>query len=422
VDARTIVTPSLRRHHDPVVIPGTWLTALVGLPNDEIVAYAHGAAIRGTVATPLTRPIQIPMQIDERAANGAYVSQEDGRFDRNDEVIVMAADVGGWVLTPTVEIDGVSRAPQAVVTVTDPLGGQGWIYLLHIAKSIHQIRAPQVDYVAYDDTRDAITGRGHYTLGFSPDTFSRDYLAIASDATDILDREKFHLVGSAQIDPSPFPLPFDITGDNLTKQAVKAIDGPVRVTRVATYSLMFLGQEVAQLPITLFGYRAMVGLPVPAPAGDDGGLKLDRVHYANNLNAQAEGMTYYDANTPTGVGIDGVPDEVPPTPMAIWNQIVGTRGTLIHIYQGAAQLGGSQMTHYVDDAAQGLYGETGFTVQAPSPSEPFTLLMATYVLTEPHTADLGAKYAEHLANPLQIRVWNATAATSAVIYLPLVVK
>jgi hypothetical protein len=411
-----IITPSLQRPYDPVIISGAWLTGLMGLPTDEIVACAHGASIKGTVVTPLIRPIQIPMQIDERAENGPYVLHEDGRLDANDELIVMASDVGGWVLTPTLTVEGIQFTPRTMVTITDPLGGQGWIYLFHIPNAT----ATDTDYVIYDRESDAISGSNHYTLGFSADKFPRDYLALTSDAIDILEQEKVRIVGSAKIDP--IFLPFDITGDNLVKQEVRAIDGPVRVTRVATYTLMVLGQNVAQVPITLFGYRALVLQPVPVPSGDSEDLTLTRVQYSNNLNEQAAGMTYYDANTLAGASIDGEPDVITTTPMATWHQIAGTRGTLINIYQGVARMRGSQSTHYEDDAGQNLYGNAGFMVQDPSPTEDFILLMATYFLTESHTANMGVKYAEYMANPLQISVWNVVTATTTRIYLPLIVK
>ena len=340
---------SLDRPHDPVVVPGEALPGLSGVPLDEVFVYAYQ-----TVLT----PVQIPAQIDERTADGVYVPLEDGRLDANDELVFMAADAGGWVLSPTLKLGETSLAPAAVVTLTDPLGGEGWVYLYRSAALTPTVTR----YVTYDAPADRIMGQGHYALGFHPGGFFRDYLTLGTGDVDLLDREQVRITVTVRY--LGFAMDFSLDEEDLVSQSVHAVVGPVRVTRVATYTLSALGQAWTSEPSALFGYRSLLVSPIElAAAGADEITSMDDLRYSFNLNAHAAGMTYYDPNNPDGVVIDGLPDAITDTPVATWNQVSGMTGTLISVYQGLDTLGELPRTFYRDDRTVEAYGNAGFEVE-----------------------------------------------------------
>ncbi|MFN2167999.1 MAG: hypothetical protein ACK2U9_17290, partial [Anaerolineae bacterium] len=76
---------------------------------------------------------QIPFQVDEVDASGAYVSNEDGLLDGNDEVVFMAKDLGGQTTGAPSSSGGQPLASiWYTIEVSDPLvaGAKGWAYVL----------------------------------------------------------------------------------------------------------------------------------------------------------------------------------------------------------------------------------------------------------------------------------------------------
>ena len=49
-----------------------------------------------------------------------------------------------------------------------------------------------------------------------------------------------------------------------------------------------------------------------------------------DFNQNIVGGIYYDANTPSGVPVDGKPDAVATTPASLWQQISAATGTVMH--------------------------------------------------------------------------------------------
>jgi len=408
---RAFIPPSLTRWHAPVVVTGSLLSDLAGSPIDEVFVYAYQDAT----------PAQIPFQIDERDASGAYVVVEDGQLDGNDELVFMAADGGGWVDHPLLGTNGSSITPTYVITITDPVGNaHAWAYVF---RSAALSRVATADYVSYDDGNDRITSSNRYALGFDATHGFVDHLTLGDSEQDLLDRTKLRISGTIEVHGIPIPL--SLNEENTSKDAVHAIDGPVRVTRVSTSTRPGEGGLVQDVA-TLFAYRSLVVRPDTVVIPGD---PADVVYLRSSMdwNGHASGMVFYDANNPAGVTIDGSPDTITTTPPGEWTQVTGVTGTIVTVSRIPDGLGGSQSTYYKDDGSvadgsdtgdQLSYGDAGLQVQDPI-SGSYVVLAHIYFPT--HTlANVGAAYLDDYDNPLQVSV--GTVDLRWYTYLPLVAR
>ena len=401
--AQTVTPPSLTRQDDPVVITGGLLYRLAGVPLDEIFVYAYHD-------TSLT---QIPFQIDERLAGGMYVPIENSELGSDDELVFMAIDGGGWVDDPWLSAGGALISPTYVIAITDPISDtHAWAYLFRSAALSRTFTA---DYVSYDRGSDRITSPGRYSLGFSPSYGIRDYQTLGHSSTDLLDRDKLRLTGTFGF------FQFSINEQNVTQVGVHAIDGPVRVTRVNTTTLTVLGFQI-QGNATVFAYRSLFAQP--AALESPSAIRITSLRLSTDWNDQAVGMTYYDANTPAGVTIDGIPDAITTTPATGWSQVAGVTGTVVTVLRIPAGVGGAQSTYYKDDSAMDSgdtgdrrsYGDAGIRVNNPNTGT-YTLLGYTYFLTG-SVGNVGSVYANYYDNPLQVSV----AAPMRRVFLPVIMK
>jgi hypothetical protein len=405
-------TPAaLNRPHDPVVIAGGLLPQLTGSPVDEILVYA----IRDST------PIQIPFQIDERDASGMYVPTEDGQLDANDELVFMAMDAGGWAEHVELDVGGAPITPAYVITLTDPIdASHAWAYVFRSADLAHAVTA---DYVSFDGSNDRITSSAVYAMGFNATYTFRDYMTLGESSVDLLDRDKVRIAGSATIPPFP-PFTVSATEQDITKTGVLAIDGPVRVTRVSTSTFLIVGVPT-QATTTLFAYRSTVVQPaaVSVPGAP---VHVNYFRLSVDWNEMASGMTYYDANNPAGVSIDGAPDALTLAPATGWTQVSSSTGTLVNVIGIPAGMGGTQSTYYKDDSAvdsddtgdQLSYGDAGFRTDDPNPGT-YTILGQMYFLTGT-TTNVGATYVDYYEHPLQVEV--AAYVGVFKIFLPLLQK
>jgi hypothetical protein len=393
--------PSLARQHAPVVITGGLLANLIGSPVDEIFVYAY----QGTTAT------QIPFQIDERNGEGMYVPVEDGQLDDNDELVFMAMDGGSQVDNPSLDVGDTSITPTYVITLTDPISDtRAWTYVFCSAALSRTFTA---DYVSYDGGNDRITGPGRYAVGFNATHAFRDFLTLGNSDLDLLDRDKLRVTGTATIPPFP-PVPFSADEQDVAKSAVHALDGPVRVTRVSTNTFIMPDGPV-RVTTNLFAYQSLVVQPTMVVIPGD---PIQCAYYRTSIdwNARALGMTYYDANNPAGVTVDGIPDVITVTPPTRWTQVAGITGTLINVSEIPAGFGGGQSTYYKDNSAvdsddtgdQLSYGDAGFQAEDLN-SRIYKILMHTYFLTGT-TANVGPTYVDYYDQPLQASVAVFTPA------------
>ena len=404
------VPPSLARQHASAVITGGLISDLTGCPLDEIFVYAY----QGATVT------QIPAQIDERDADGTYVAVEDGQLDLNDELVFMAMDGGGWVDHPLLDAGGVSISPVYVITLTDPISDtRAWAYVFCSAALSRTFTA---DYVSYDDGDDRITSPGRYALGFDATCGFMDYLSLGDGSPNLLDRSKVRVAGTLE---TPIgPIPFSANEEDITQDAVHVLDGPVRVTRVSTSTQPGVGGSVQDIAV-LFAYRTVVVRPATiAVLGTP--VQVNHARTSLDWSERAAGTTYYDANNPAGVAVNGSPDVIALTPPTRWTQVTAVTGTVVSVSKIPDGLGGTRSTYYRDDSAidsddtgdQRSYGDAGFQVDDPNPGT-YVALGHIYFLTGT-AGNVGAAYVDYYDVPLQVSV--ATVTPVWYIYLPVVIK
>ena len=398
-------TPTtLTRQHDPVVLTGNQLPDLLGTAINEIFVYTFTG---GT-------PAQIPFQIDEQDANGMFVPNGDGLLGGEDELAFMASNAGAFEADPILSTPGGDVDPIYILTLTDPLTNeQAWAYL-YTSPDLAQTFTE--DYVHYDAGNDRITSPGLYSVGFNATGSFRDYLTLGGGG-DILDRDKVRL------DATFISIPFTVTEDAITKDGVHAIDGPVRVTRVVT-STVSLGNTAVTGIGTAFFYGNVIIQPssLTTPASP---VIVTKLRSSIDFNSAATGVTYFDANNPAGVTIDGVADSFDPDPAAEWQEATGTGGTIITVLDIPDSLPGTS-TYYKDDSTpdtgdtgdQMSYGDAGFQVSNPPQNATFELLTHTYFLNG-QQSNIGAVYQNYYSNPLTIQIALFDGSLQK-IYLPIV--
>jgi len=382
---------ALTRQHDPVVLTGDQLSTLLGTATNEIFVYVFTS---GT-------PEQIPFQIDEQNVDGMFIPNGDGLLGNTEELVFMGKDAGDYEPDPLLSTPGGDIYPDFVVTLSDPLSSdQAWAYIYTSSVLTPTFTA---DYVSYDGGNDRITSPGLYGVGFNATNSFRDYLTLGVGA-DILDRDKIRLEGYVFV-PT---LSFEVTENDITKDAVHAIDGPVRVTRVATSTVDISGATQTGTGVTFF-YQALIAQPISLSTDLDPAT-ITYVRNSIDFNATATGMTYYDLNNGGGVTINGTPDSITITPAAEWQQVSGNDGTMLTMVDLPGTLSGMS-TYYKDDSAvdpndtgdQLAYGDSGFQVTNPPQGQTYELLIQSLFLNgnQPNVGD--AFFNEYL-NPLDVQV------------------
>lgn len=205
------------RFADVIIVHGSDLVALRGWPIDGL----------GVVACDASACLPIPMQIDERAPDGAWVLDRGPQpsadeppeiFDDDDVLLFMASDAGDAVEPSRLP----SSLPVLEVGVTDPLtGAQSWVYVVGYADKAP--RAAQ-SYVAYDAATDRFTG-ANVAMGFSDGVPT--YLSIDSSGENLLDRLKVRVAASVFFGW----LRFSRSEGDLTTELIGWHAGPIRVVR-----------------------------------------------------------------------------------------------------------------------------------------------------------------------------------------------
>jgi hypothetical protein len=387
---------SVDRNIEPVVVPGSAVSAFSGLPTDQLFIYAFRAGTWG----------QIPAQVDEITASGAYTSTEDAVLDGNDEIVFMAGDLGDRAV-PGVPITGSLMISPGwyELGVTDPLSPthQGWAYLVH---SSHLTATTGADYVSFDRVTHRINGTA-YSLGFATPRLWADYLTL-QDQTDILDRTKLRLLCTRRvIDPRTWLCP--ISEEETAELPDKLIkDGPIRIIarggRLLAYGAMASWTTSLEIPSYL--------------AGD--------IRFSMDFSPVVSGATFYNGVVPAGVTIDGAVDGVPATPFSRWWQVSTAFGTLIQVADTSA-IGGTPSNYYQDDAAidandtgdHRRYGDAG--VYVADPLLAFSYIFNIYALPASQP-NVGAAYEGFFDNPLTVTATFLGGQRPVKVYLPLIVS
>ena len=390
---------TLARSADPVIMTGDQMVLFRGVALDQLFLFVYQ---NGSWQ-------QIPWQFDEMDQYGNYLPTGDGNLNDTDQLVFMAADCGGKSPALSWISDADSQNYQRYeIHVIDPLDAtEGWAYLYRSQTLAETVTD---DYASYDAT-DALFTAEQYLMGLMTDEAGVDRLEMFGSGVDIIDRTKLR----ARV---------EFVGE-LTEETLFSItrpytlrDGRVRAITKATA----LGATM-----TTVVYRSMAIVTVAMDLMPFG-VSLSSSRLSVDMSPAAAGSTYYDANAPEGVPIDGVADALPVTPMSDWRQISGSTGTVVAIADTRG-VSGVFTNYYKDDSSFDL-GDTGDKVsysdsggQVSSPGKQLTVNLSYYVLPANQPA-IGETYRDQAFNPLQTETTaqDYSAATVHSVALPLLFK
>jgi len=350
---------TLDRVDQPVVMKGSDLPTLIGVPAGSIVAFAHRRVSGSPTWT------QVPVQVDERkvvdfgvgptsntaagttgtvygtAAVGVTALQytdaatfvgadNDPNLDANDELVFMASDAGGAVRPEdATEPSGVTPGSGVKVQVRDPLEdlGVGWIYLFRSSGA----RTPGAgrDYVNYDfnltsgpyrttykraagpNPETSIVAGRTYTAGLRDRWDDSEWRITAGNATgvDVLDGLMARFKGTCGRS--------NLTFQNAEGAFVANIDGPVRAIR----SYVGANSGPYTQRTNLF-YRDRQEVVTDLRVHE-----VPPIQDFLDYSAAATGMTYRSSAHPDPVTIDGTPDPIGPE-LPRWELVSGNQGSI----------------------------------------------------------------------------------------------
>ena len=326
--------PLAHREPDPVIIPGAVLGApALGRSIDSLRLYARARS--GGLLVP------IPLQVDERDPDGAFVLSggqaagrdvDGGRLDDNDELVFLARDAGLRSSERPPDADSMTE-----IRVTDPqTGRRGWVYLAAFPPQSRPVPSP-VRYMEFDPARDWITTRAYHLRFTDPSrpftvTWTSTPEPGGEPGTDFLDTVKVRLSGKL----------FGFNKVTKTDMDFESTDrgyiaGPIRIVRVMETRLRLIGRLRAPgAKVCRIYYPDWVEAPVPISLpfkitvffsepdvffGNDFDLPRDRSH------------RYYSDRFPSGIPIGG-PVDVAASPAVsdddvAWQGVAGPLGALI---------------------------------------------------------------------------------------------
>ncbi len=383
--ADRVADTSFTRTLDPVVLTGAQMPDWAGVSLDHLFLYTYHASSGWR---------QIPWQFDEKH-EGVYVANEDGKLDADDELAFMASDCGAQASPSQWITDADARSHRRYeIAVTDPLhpGEQCWVYLY---RSTTLVKATPHDYVGYSGY--IATGE-NYRLTMQKTNLIAESLKLLGSSTDVLDRTKVRVRSGS----------FTLTEAELTPADPRTDwysirDGDVRtITHFVAYD-----DETSQtyILVTLLGYPSMFHERVTYDLSSVAST-LDEFRYSADLTPAMAGGTYYDANTPAGVPVDGHPDAVATTPFSPWNQVSHSiLGSIVQVID-PSPLGGTLQTYYKDDSSYDSndtgdhqsYADPGVLVTNGSANLVFDVWYYVLPAAQPN---VGAAYADAATHPLQ---------------------
>ncbi len=287
-----------------MILQGKDLPGMLGRPIAGLRAFAFR---EGALAP-------IPFQVDEFDKKGRIVSTEGehpgededgdgGELDDNDELVVMASDLGDQA--PPDRAPGGARAA-AAVEVRDPTtGGRGWF-------TVFDFDAPPplspISYVHYDPAKDAVE-TSRYLVDFNAQNpILLDDLRIKDQAgnpgPNLLDRIKMRAVLKTRL-----YFTVHLTEDGVTSRIPAYKNGPIRAVRVGEFyiKLWFLKVTPSGYVDYLFYRNAVVGpsevkvpfspkLVLRGGSTSVGGLDFD---------SNVRGWKFYSERNPAPVTVTG---------------------------------------------------------------------------------------------------------------------
>ena len=400
-----LVAKTLDRDADPVIVSGASMPEFLSVPLDQLFVYAYQEG----------QWQQIPWQFDE-VKNLEYVASDNGLLDGVDELVVMGMDCGDRAESHQWISDASARSHSRYeIKVVDPLDTSklGWVYVYRSSTLTETVTE---DYVDYDfDT--SIFTTPTYRLGFFVKYLAGNRLELNSSGINVLDRSKLRFKVPGQHEWT------EEFGESDDPQP-KILDGRVRA--IAGY------QELGQGILTI-GYRSQFYDQFTIDFSWSP-LPFEWVRLSADFNENIVGGTYYDANTPSGVPVDGSPDTITISPAAQWQQISDDTGTIIHAADASA-MQGTQSTYYKDDATvdptdtgdKKSYGDMGMTIT--NPIKAIDVKLTHYILPS-NQPNVGSTYYDYFIHPLQFQATEqsfstqptATPTPSERVFLPVIVR
>ena len=371
----TDATPrSLGRDSEPVIVPGAELSVLHGVPLQSVFVYAHrGGGYR-----------QIPFQVDHLDSTGAYTTTSTGILGPSAELVFMVSDLGDLPSPMGITVALPISASWYRIEVSDSLSPtqKGWAFIVRTSALTTTVTQT---YASFDPATSRISTTA-YDMGFGSNHPGLEYLALNGSGVDIVDRTKIRLktvLGITLDEEKLDPLSLGLVAN-----------GPIRVIPQSgdfvAYGSMF------QMSIS----TSLTTLPI--------GVSAARL--STDFSVSAVPATFYNANTPMGVAVDGSPDAIAPTPLSDWWQVSGGTGTLVQVID-ASGTGGIHTNYYKDSDTVDFqdtgdsksYGDTGVRVDFDSPGEKVVYHTATFVLP-PDQPNIGERYAAYVDHPILVTV------------------
>ncbi|MGI4870525.1 MAG: hypothetical protein ACRYFX_05025 [Janthinobacterium lividum] len=373
-------TSTLTRALDPVVLAGSSLPNFVGQSPGSLVGFRYGAS--GWQ--------QIPVQVDERALldiaapygpNGAGTdyptaatnpkvlfycdastptgADANATFDADDELVFLVREAGGRAVGVAPPAGTVASTCHEL-TLTDPLGGVGYVYLFRQAGALAQ--GAGTSYLTYTSNLTSTTGFPVKNANAGTN---------AENTTIATSRYSWHFAASWVCDQLKLPLGTNVdildrykaffydgfcgrsedTFSDAENAFICVKAGPVRVIR----SYMGANSGTLTQRTHLF-YEGRQDILTDLRVHNIPAIR-DVLDYA----PAASGMTYRNNLNPNGVTVNGQPDIVTKGNLT-WEQVSGPQGTLSVVFGRNTTLTAADATftsYYDDNAASPASNCTG---------------------------------------------------------------
>ncbi len=398
------------RDLDPVVVSGNLILGLTGVPVDEIYVYIFDSRDREWYP--------IPFQIDEKDNTANYwLTNPNGIFDGNDELVFMAKDVGERAPDGSYWIDDLdSRQYERVeIAIIDTLVDKtGYVYVYRSPNPLPRATEVYVNYLPNKNNQpgaDSVIAKSYvenHTMGGIP----TDWKLLYGTGADILDRQKIRITLNYGI-----LITVDETISEASFDTLKIKVGPVRMIREVFWHIdLFPGL----IPPTDLNF-AFLYYPFSIESGGiSGTLKssdnVDMIRQSFDLNPNANGMRLYNPYNLAGVTIDGsggsegINTRIDDAPAVNWWMITGNQGTYNLIFR-MQPIGNKRSLYYYDEKKTNSsdtgdlmsWGDTGIKIEGKSISGSVSISYRIYFAGPNKPISFGSELSSHFASPLKIQ-------------------
>ena len=302
---------TIARTHEPLIVPGNYLTDCLGKKIDNLRLYAY-----------LNNTLQpIPYQVDEYSEKGEFVytggkeanpGDGNGLLDDVDELVLWSGDLGDRVSREQ-WVAGCDIAQE--IEVIDPLTEKkGWCYLLYLPSNPPP--GSTRDYTDYDPETDSYTGpppySGLHKLAFwtnkgRPTTIYNHYSLwkeTGGSEKNVVD----HLVLRFGLRFLWGKIKVNFDERKLVAETLAYKYGTIREVRMQEFYMMLpLGLKSPTIKGPCFGYATYARCPIifnipinPKYVITDISLML-----GHDLSPDGKGMIFYNSNNTQGFLCDG---------------------------------------------------------------------------------------------------------------------